>query len=129
VEPPGEQDDVTPFVTAVARQLSDAVVGVLADAAAPAPFTGDILLDLNGEEWRSRAWAAAQLRLQSHVDWDRCDLVLPCASFGEIGAASGPVAVALAVRAFTRGYARGEQTMVLSVSEDGDVGAALVARS
>jgi 3-oxoacyl-[acyl-carrier-protein] synthase I len=127
-EPPSEQTDMGPFLTSIGKQLADSAIRILADTATPMPFAGDIVLDMNGEEWRARTWAAAQVGLKEHIDFDRCNLVFPCASFGEIGAASGPVGIALAARAFARGYARSEQTMVLSISENGEVGAALIGR-
>jgi 3-oxoacyl-[acyl-carrier-protein] synthase-1 len=126
--PPAEDEDPTAFIAAVGRELGAAAATALAEAGVPAGFAGDVFLDLNGEEWRARVWATALLQLRGHLDLDRCNTVLPCASFGEIGAASGPVAVGLAVRAFARGYARDDKALVLSTSENGDVAAAVVTR-
>lgn len=91
-------------------------------------FAGDIIVDLNGEEWRASAWGMAQVRLQNVIDFAACKLVVPCASFGEIGAASGVAGVCLAARSFARDYATGDATLVVSLSENGEVGAIVVGR-
>jgi 3-oxoacyl-[acyl-carrier-protein] synthase-1 len=127
-EPPDADGDRIPFYRDAGRRLAVAAATVLAEAERGAPFAGDVVADLNGEVSRAHAWAAARVGLARHVDFDRSNVVLPCGSFGEIGAASGLVGVCLAVRAFVRGYARGDATLVLSVSEDGEVAAALVGR-
>jgi 3-oxoacyl-[acyl-carrier-protein] synthase-1 len=104
----------------IARHLAQVVRTVVA-AGTARPIWGDLLLDLNGEEWRARVWGHAQVQLRSELDLPRCRTVLPCTSFGETGTASGALAVGLAVRAFTRGYAGGPYGLVCSVNEDGHV--------
>jgi len=139
---PTEEDDSGPtagdraayFMRAgvlIAKVISE----TLADAGI-ARFAGDIVLDLNGEEWRAAAWGTAQTRprpahtrLQQVIDFDASKLILPCASFGEIGAASGVAGVCLAARSFARDYATGDATLVVSLSENGEVGVIVVGRS
>jgi 3-oxoacyl-[acyl-carrier-protein] synthase-1 len=49
-------------------------------------------------------------------------------SLGDVGAASGAVALAVAAQAFARGYATADQALVTSSSDHGDVAAACVRR-
>ncbi|PTL80674.1 hypothetical protein [Vitiosangium sp. GDMCC 1.1324] len=103
-----------------------AVAAACLDAGAPgAPFGGDIVLDLNGEEWRAREWGHARVRLAQHLE-ESSRWVLPSVSVGDVGAASGAVGLCVAVRSLVRRYSRGRQVLALSSSEWGDVGAILV---
>ncbi|MCY1078906.1 hypothetical protein [Archangium lansingense] len=112
----------------IARPLVQVVRTAVAEGE-QRPLRGDVLLDLNGEEWRARAWGYAQLQLGAELDLPRCRTVLPCASFGETGTASGAMAICLAVRAFVRGYASGSQGLVCSLNDDGHVAAAAFERA
>jgi 3-oxoacyl-[acyl-carrier-protein] synthase-1 len=129
VPAPGEDEARAAFIAAAGQALATAAATVLAEAGVATPFAGDLVLDLNGEEWRAHAWGAAQLRLQGAIDLGASNLVLPCESFGEIGAASGAAALCLATRAFARDYALGDHALLLSISENGDAGAVLVEKS
>lgn len=130
VAPPGpvptQASDRAPFDHAVGRSLAAAASAVLGAAGVVGAFTGDLVIDLNGEEWKARVLSTARLLLRDVIDFDRAGTVFPCASFGEIGAASGPASVCLAVRAFARGYARAEKTLVLSIADGGEVAAVLL---
>src|SRR5262249_32352749 len=84
------------------------------------PFAGDVIADLNGEEWRARELACARLRAPNRIDNAR--FLYPAASLGETGAASGAAAVCLATRAFVRSYDRAGQALVLMSSEHGHLG-------
>jgi 3-oxoacyl-[acyl-carrier-protein] synthase-1 len=57
---------------------------------------------------------------------DDLELSLPATELGDTGAASGAIAIGLAVRAFLRGYARGPRALVWSRSERGQTAAARV---
>lgn len=128
-EGPAEPEERMPFFYQVGRHLAAAATSVLEQAGVTRAFSGDVFVDLNGEEWKAHVWSAARLALGEVLNLDRASIIFPCASFGEIGAASGPAAVCLATRAFIRGYARGDKGLVLSVGDNGDVGAALVGRT
>jgi len=97
--------------------LAEAVATVLP----PGTFDGDIICDLNGEPWRSRELGSLQVRLGDRLGEGQ--VMVPAVSLGEIGAASGAVGVCVAVRSHARGYASGRQSIVVSLSEDGHVGA------
>ncbi|NMO17515.1 hypothetical protein HPC49_27265 [Pyxidicoccus fallax] len=77
--------------------LESVIQEALTHAGAGEPFRGGLLLDLNGEDWKARAWGFAQLRLRSRIDLERCWACIPCESLGETGAASGPLALGVAV--------------------------------
>ncbi|HYO71589.1 MAG TPA: hypothetical protein VEU33_36480 [Archangium sp.] len=85
-------------------------------------FVGDLISDLNGEEWRARAWGFVQVRLRDRLG-ERTRLLLPCTSLGDVGAASGAVGICMATCAFTRKYAVGEHAVIVSSAEHGEVGA------
>jgi 3-oxoacyl-[acyl-carrier-protein] synthase-1 len=87
-------------------------------------FTGDIYSDVNGEPWRSYEFGAAQ---SLAPQWFRNSRqIFPAVSLGDTGAVSATIATIIAARARTRGYARGEEALVVSQSDDGNVGAFLV---
>ncbi|RJS21811.1 hypothetical protein DRW03_15845 [Corallococcus sp. H22C18031201] len=98
--------------------LAEALSAVLPPRA---PFRGDLLVDLNGEEWRAREFGSALARLGSTVAEAR--VVMPALFLGDTGAASGGVSICVAARAFARGYARAPEAIVLSLAESGRVAA------
>lgn len=122
-----ENDAVDPAV--VGRRLSDVVRTVLGGRRGKDRFAGEIYLDLNGEKWRSSTWGHAMTLLHEVVDFGRCREVLPAISLGDVGAASGAVAVCLAVRSFQRQYALTGSSLICSVSDSGAVAAALLSRA
>ena len=80
--------------------------------------------DLNGTERRALDWGHAIMRLRSKLESDLAvPLWLPAASFGDTGAAAGPVAICLAARGFDRGYAPNGNVVVWLSSESGLMGA------
>ena len=86
-------------------------------------FRGDLYLDLNGLEWRATVWGHAQIALQHEIDFERSRQIVPATSLGEIGCASGSIAICLAARSFARGHSSGNQVLVCSVDDFGDVAA------
>jgi len=98
--------------------LSSAITQLVA-AGGPLP-AGEcwFVVDLNGEERRAYDWGCCQPRLVAHMpgvlpapEWD------PAISFGDTGAASGPIAAQMVLRGFARGYAPGRCGVVLSSSD------------
>jgi 3-oxoacyl-[acyl-carrier-protein] synthase-1 len=86
------------------------------------PFSGDIITDLNGENWRAHELTSAMIKLAGQVS-ETSRFTLPCDSLGETGAASGAVAVCMAARSFARNYDLNGQALAISSSEYGQVGA------
>jgi len=107
------------------RALSAVIKDTLARSNNGQPFTGIIIPDLNGENWRAMEYGSARAVLCDRIS-DDAFLITPCASLGDTGAASGSVAFCIAVRAFARHYLPDEQAMILSSSEYGAVGSVIL---
>ncbi|MFP2960926.1 hypothetical protein ACLEPN_24725 [Myxococcus sp. 1LA] len=107
------------------RRLAMTVQRTVEAAGVREPFRGDILVDLNGEEWRARVWAYAQQLLHEQVDFAGSRLVIPAIAFGDVGAASGVASLCVATRSYVRGYALAHRSLVCSVSDDGSTGVLL----
>lgn len=126
---PLDEEDPAAWRTAMApkigRALAAAIDEVLPRAQEGRQFTGDAILDLNGEEWRSLAWGHAKVHLAQRLEPNE---VIPASSYGDIGAASGAAALCLAARSYARGYSAGDQTLICSLSDDGQVAAMLVGK-
>jgi 3-oxoacyl-[acyl-carrier-protein] synthase-1 len=83
--------------------------------------TGLLITDLNGDEWKARRWGHTLTVLPRELvdvpHWYTGE------SFGEIGAATVPVAICMALRAFQRGYANAEGVLVSASAYAGPSGA------
>jgi 3-oxoacyl-[acyl-carrier-protein] synthase I len=86
-------------------------------------FTGEVVNDLNGEEWRAKEWGGVSHRLADRLVG--CRLHCPAVSVGDVGAASGPLGVCLALHMSRRG-ASTQPWLIASSSEEGDVGCMIV---
>jgi 3-oxoacyl-[acyl-carrier-protein] synthase-1 len=84
-----------------------------------------VVVDLNGERWRAREWAMAETRCLSELP-DGWQLWHPADCWGDIGAASGVAHVALAARAFARGYGGAGGVLICGSSTGGERAAATV---
>jgi 3-oxoacyl-[acyl-carrier-protein] synthase-1 len=111
----------------IGKSIAATVSQALQQARVPLPFTGDLFVDLNGEEWRAAAWGYAQVALRDSVDFDRSNVIVPAASFAEIGAASGFAALCAAGEAMARRYARGPHALICSLADSGRVSAFVLA--
>jgi 3-oxoacyl-[acyl-carrier-protein] synthase-1 len=99
--------------------LCEALRGAL-----PADGSPDFLLcDLNGESYRAFEWGVAQARLGARLEGVG-RAVMPARSVGDVGAASGPLLITVAVEAFERGWAPGEEALIFTASEGSLRGAA-----
>jgi 3-oxoacyl-[acyl-carrier-protein] synthase-1 len=102
--------------------LSKVIRQVLARTG-PLPFSGNIICDQNGENWRAAEITGALMSLNTLISPD-CVLILPATSIGDVGSASGAISVCVGVRSFLRGYAQSGCCLITTSSEQGDVGAA-----
>jgi 3-oxoacyl-(acyl-carrier-protein) synthase len=85
--------------------------------------TGLAIADLNGDPVRAVEWGYAAVRLVHRFPWlQNVPYWLPAEAFGEIGAATGPVAACMAVRGFARRYAGTDDVLVWLSSDDGTKG-------
>lgn len=74
--------------------------------------------DLNGERFRNEEFVFALLRTQAAFR-DPNDYVSPADCWGDVGAASGPLFVMLAVAAKLRGHAKGRYPLLWAGSDNG----------
>ena len=122
-----ETVDRTSPKPAIGIGLAAAIMQCLAQSPAVAADVGWLIGDLNGDAFRANDWGYALSRLVSDHPWlGRSPLVLPAESFGEVGAAAGPVATCVAVRAFARGYAPAPTALVWLASYRGQRAAFLI---
>ncbi|MBJ6761549.1 hypothetical protein JGU66_12300 [Myxococcaceae bacterium JPH2] len=125
--PPSSERPALPLM---GRHLAEVIQQVLRESAQEAPFRGLLVVDLNGEEWKSQVWGHAQLGLSSVVAFDGCQLIVPCEAVGELGAASGLVGLAVSVSSMLRqGADAARCAIVCSISDSGQVGAVLLRRT
>jgi 3-oxoacyl-[acyl-carrier-protein] synthase-1 len=108
--------------------LAGAISRALSQSASPIPFSGDVIADLNGEEWRAYELACARVRVGSQLD-EEAALTFPANSLGETGSASGAVAICMAARSLQRGYASQKTTLVVSSGDYGQVGAVCLSKA
>lgn len=80
---------------------------------------GLVIADLNGTEMRANDWGHALVHLRAR--WGEFDFQtwMPAQSFGETGAASGAVALCVALRALERGYAPPGMILAILSAENG----------
>ena len=107
--------------------LAKVISRSLSESAVQTPFRGDVISDLNGEEWRAYELGCARVRVAGQLD-PEARFMFPAASLGEVGCASGAVAICFAMRALERGYARQDKVLVISTGDYGQVGAVLVSK-
>ena len=83
------------------------------------------LCDLNGESSRATEWTYAYVR-SGRKHRDPLEIWHPADCYGDIGAASAAVMSALAIRAWSRHYARGPRCLIWASSDEGARGALLL---
>ncbi len=115
---------VVPSAPSLGRTLADCLEQLLSQT--EKPFAGQLIIDLSGESWKAHAWGHAQVLLKRHIDFERCQVSIPAECLGEVGAASGPLGVGLAVSGFLRGFSPSAQAIICSLSDVGQVSAVLL---
>lgn len=84
-----------------------------------------IYSDMNGEPHRTDEWGFTIARSKLW-DIDQLNLFSPANCWGDIGAASGPMLIILAIAAWQRSYARGPCSLIWCSSPSGERGAVLL---
>ena len=92
------------------------------------PRIDRIVCDMNGERYRANEYGFAVLRSRRRFR-DAADFEAPADCWGDVGAASGPLFVALVNEAYSRGYSRGPLSMIWASSEGGGRAAALLSET
>ncbi|MFP2926517.1 hypothetical protein ACLESO_15110 [Pyxidicoccus sp. 3LG] len=110
------------------RALAESLLQVLRAAEVPMPYRGSLVVDLNGEEWKSAVWGHAQVHLTAHVDFERCRMRIPAESLGELGAASAAVGAGVAISDLLRDEDAETSAIVCSLSDLGESGVVLFQR-
>jgi len=105
----------------------EALIAAIAQATAslhlPQEKLATTYCDINGERHRSEEFLCVPLRLPApFVDANRYDA--PADAWGDVGAASGPLYITLAVASAQRGYAHGPHVLAWT-SSDGGIRAAV----
>jgi 3-oxoacyl-[acyl-carrier-protein] synthase-1 len=120
-----EENRIKTDTVCIGKGLTDAVRKVLPAEAASGPIIDGIICDLNGEPYRADEFGFLMARTG---EWFRNgpDFLAPADCWGDVGAASGPLFVALATVAASKGYAPGPYTLVWTSSERGERCAALI---
>jgi hypothetical protein len=106
------------------RALAQAIREALPPSGEGAPWPRLVIADHNGTSHRAQDWGTAQVHLRLAGPPAAAE-VYPALSFGEIGAATGAAAVALAASAFARGWA-GDDWALAWLSADAGGRAAFV---
>ena len=104
--------------------LTQAVQQVLG-ALRPGTKVDDTICDQNGEAYRADE-CGFMLARTSELFVDPADFVTPADCWGDVGAASGPLFVSLALFAAMKGYAKGINTLVWTSSDSGERSAVLL---
>lgn len=122
-----EPDHFNAKAPGLGRGMSEVVHALRAMPMIQHPPT--IVLDLNGEVYRSNDWGNALVRSAATFPVLRdADVTYPATLFGDTGAASGIVALCLAVQGMRRDYWHAEHTLILSSSDNGSRGGILAQR-
>ncbi|QSQ26650.1 TIGR02270 family protein [Pyxidicoccus parkwayensis] len=87
-----------------------------------------VIAALNGDAYRASDWGHALVRLRTDKLLNQAIEWYPAASFGEIGAATGPAGVCMAVRGFQRGYSPEGDALLWVSGDDGGRGSLLLSR-
>jgi 3-oxoacyl-[acyl-carrier-protein] synthase-1 len=83
--------------------------------------------DMNGERYRSTEYTYTLLRAQSL--FVKSHVSHPADCWGDVGAASGPLFIGLAIESWSRSYAKGPRALLWTSSECGYRAAAVLQRA
>lgn len=105
--------------------LTECVREITRSLQLPEQAIDGIICDINGERYRAEEWGFVILRCaKAFVDPTAYEQPATC--WGDVGAASGPLFIALAVTAGKRGWAKGNRYMIWNSSEGGERAAVLL---
>jgi 3-oxoacyl-[acyl-carrier-protein] synthase-1 len=118
------EQPIGPNVVLTGAALTEAVHAALG-ALPPDVRIAERYCDLNGEPWRADEYAFVTVRTAERVERPRA-FVSPVGSWGDCGAATGPLLVGLALAAAERGFAAGPHALLTTSAAGGLRGAAVV---
>jgi len=108
----------------VGRGLSTAFDGALAHLPMNT-MVNEIICDMNGEPFRGNEFGFTMVRHSKSFHED-CDFLTPADCWGDVGAASGPLHIALALASGNAEYSEKSKTLIWASSEAGCRAAALI---
>jgi 3-oxoacyl-[acyl-carrier-protein] synthase I len=108
----------------IGEGLTTAFGGALA-ALPPDGQVTDVVCDMNGEPYRADEFGFACLRT-GEAFASPSDFVAPADCWGDVSAAFVPLALVLSTIASSKGYAKGQYSLVWASSDTGERGAALL---
>ncbi|HEY8927095.1 MAG TPA: hypothetical protein VIU64_22085 [Polyangia bacterium] len=111
---------------APSQAMARAVAQCLTEGSCAAGEVQLSIVNHNGEQLRAQEVGATWARLSMGGVRLEGQQWFTGQAFGEIGAASGPAAIAMAVRGLARGYARSRRVLVMLFDDDEARGAVLV---
>ncbi|MBU8897966.1 hypothetical protein DRW03_32660 [Corallococcus sp. H22C18031201] len=85
-----------------------------------------VIAALNGDSYRATDWGHALVTLRAHGYLGDSPTWYPASSFGETGAASGPLGICMAVRGFERGYLPESSALLWVCGDEGGRGSLLI---
>jgi 3-oxoacyl-[acyl-carrier-protein] synthase-1 len=109
----------------IGQGLSQAVKQVLPALPAPDGKIHHTICDMNGERYRADELAFTICRTSERFV-EASDFLSPADCWGDVGAASGPLFLNLAVAASLKGYSKGSYTLLWTSSDTGERSAAVV---
>jgi 3-oxoacyl-[acyl-carrier-protein] synthase-1 len=112
-------DEPSPWYTgrpSLARGLTAAIAGVFAPPALRALRADVVYADLNGEPWRADEWAAAYLRTAENHG-EPLHMRHPADCWGDVGAASAPLFMAMAALELAHPRMRSRSALVFTASD------------
>lgn len=108
------------------NDLGAGLAGVVAKSLGVLSGVSSYYCDLNGEKQRAQEWGYAIPKIKMHTDHFPETILAPAESLGDTGAASGAVAICAAIRSFVGNYNQGNDILVWSSSDSGQVASAIV---
>lgn len=110
------------------RALSQVMTSVLESINGQKEELALAIGNLNGDAYRAKDFGNALLRMRAAGFPADFHLWTPAMSFGEVGAATGPISICLGIRALQRGYAPSQHILIWHASDSGERGAFLLSK-
>lgn len=120
-----EENRIKTDTLCLGEGLTECVKEIVKSLRLPEQTIDGVICDINGERYRAEEWGFVILRC-AEAFVDPTDYDQPASCWGDVGAASGPLFIGLAVTAGKGGYAKGNRYMIWNSSESGHRAAALL---
>lgn len=120
-----EENRIKTETICVGKGLTQAISQATNGLKLPEEKINFTICDMNGERYRTEELVFTLLRTQAGFV-SHHDFLTPVDCWGDVGAASGPLFVNLAVQSGLRGYAKGPRTLLWTSSESGQRSAAIL---